>query len=87
MKENALVALNNLLELVTDDYTLAPSDPKLQHAEDKAEQIVDRGKALMQSDMSKSIVFTVPELIVFFESIENTLRVSFHGIESKSEPF
>ena len=78
MKENASVALANLLALTDDDGDIR-LDSTLQAADEKVEQAVGQGKALMRSRLSKSLRRALPQIDSFVNTVDNIAQVSYFG--------
>ena len=74
MKENATVALANLLALTDDDGNIR-HDSMLQAADEKVEQVVGQGKALMRSRLSKSLRRALPQVNSFVNAVDNIVQV------------
>ena len=75
MRENARVALENLLDLTDDDDNI-PLDPNSDALVDKVEQVTKQGKALMQSSSGKSIRKGIPAVDVLVDTIDSVVQVS-----------
>ena len=75
VRENARVALENLLVLIDDDDN-TPLDPKSDALVDKVEQVKKQGKTLMQSSSAKSIRIGIPAVDIIVDAVDNVVRVS-----------
>lgn len=74
VKENATVALKNLVALVDNDGEITGNSEQ-ERAEDKFEQVLKQGKAVMQSKLSKSVQTAVPLVDLFLGTIDNVVQV------------
>lgn len=75
MKENATVALTNLLALTNDDGDIR-LDSSLQAVDERVERVVEQGKALMQSRLSRGFRKALPQVDSFVDTIDNIVQVS-----------
>ena len=78
MKENATVALANLLALADDDGDIR-LDSTLQAADEKVQRVVEQGKALMQNKLSKGFRKALPQADSFVDAVDNIVQVSYFG--------
>ena len=72
VRENAQVALENLLVLIDDDDN-TPLDPKSDALVDKVEQVKKQGKTLMQSNPGESIRKDIPAVDILVDTVDNVV--------------
>ena len=74
VKENATIALKNLVALVNNDGEITGNSEQ-ERADDKFEQVLKQGKAVMQNKLSKSVQTAVPLVDLFLGTIDNVVQV------------
>lgn len=75
VRDNATVALQNILALVGNDLELPLESERLQNFSEKIDRMLEPGKAAMRSSLARPVANAIPQADAFVEAIDKVVQV------------
>lgn len=74
VRDNATVALQNILALANDEEEL-PLESEIENFTEKLDQLLGPGKAVMRSSLARPVANAIPHVDTFVEAIDRVAQV------------